>query len=239
MLANYPVTSAQFGSLSREVQKPASFRYELLDFISNELPRWRDRPDRPAVTGETALTSLLCAHLNSTSRHSDGWDILQFRVEEQDDRRKDRKVDLAPAPSGCTISIEGRIHTEFNLLMPIECKRLPIPNGKNRDEREYVISRYSSTGGIQRFKEGHHGANHTLGAVIAYVQEETRMFWHAQIADWINDLISIGQAGWTLRDQLGLIQDDHGLKLAILRSSHARQSGLPEIELRHLWISMN
>ena len=239
MLANMLITSAQFGTLDGVVQNPAAFRYELLNFISNELPRWRDRPDRPSVTAETELTSLLCRHLNSAARHVDGWDVLQFSVEVPDERKKDRKIDLAPSPLGCTISIEGRKHTDFDMLMPIECKRLPIPKGKDRDAREYVISRYNSTGGIQRFKAGHHGSIHNFGAMIAYVQQETRMFWRTQIAEWINDLIATGQAGWTSNDLLDLIQDDDSLKLAILRSSHTRDNGLQDIELRHIWISMN
>ena len=239
MLANIPITSAPFGTLSRDVQKTATFQYELLDFIFYELPRWRNRPDRPKVTAETALTSQLCAHLNSAARHSEGWDVLQFRVEEPDEQKSGRKIDLAPSPLGCTISIEGRKHTDFDMLMPIECKRLPIPKGKNRDEREYVINRHSSTGGIQRFKAGHHGSIHRIGAMIAYVQQETRMFWRMKIAEWINDLIATRQDGWTSKDLLDLVQDDDGLKLAILSSSHTRDNGLPEIELCHLWISMN
>ncbi|MGD0548775.1 MAG: hypothetical protein ABR991_13290 [Terracidiphilus sp.] len=239
MLANYPNTAAQFGSLNREVQKPATFRYELINFIANELPRWRDRPGRPIATAETELTSQLCAHLNSASRHSAGWDVLQFRVEIPDEEKKGRKIDLAPSPLDCTITIEGRMHSDFDMLMPIECKRLPIPKGKNRDEREYISNHYNSTGGIQRFKAGHHGSIHSFGAMIAYVQKETRMFWYEQIAEWINDLVMVGATGWTSKDLLDLVQDDDRLKLAILSSSHTRDNGLPEIELRHLWISMN
>lgn len=72
-------------------------------------------------------------------------------------------------------------HT-FESLMPIECKSLPTPEGKDRDEREYVFSAQSSSGGIQRFKAGHHGSKHNLG--VAYVQRETRGFWKTRIADW-------------------------------------------------------
>ena len=34
--------------------------------------------------------------------------------------------------------------------MPIECKRLTTPVGKERDEREYLISKFSSTRGVHR-----------------------------------------------------------------------------------------
>jgi|SRR5882672_5054244 len=238
MLANNPDISAQSGSLDRDVHRPATFGHELLNFIAGELPSWRDHHDRPRETAETVLTSQLCAHLNSVARRSIGWDVLQFKVEEPDERQKVRKVDLVASPCGSTIWIEGRRHTIFDTLMPIECKRLPTPRGKDRDEREYVISRHTSTGGIQRFKAGHHGAGHTLGAMIGYVQEETTKFWNERIGGWIKGLAGT-QLGWTLKDLLEIERDYASLRLTILRSSHERQSGLAEIELLHLWIGMN
>ena len=77
----------------------AAALHELLDFITAELPRWRDRADRQHETGETILTSQLCAHLNSAARHSAGWDMLQFRVEETDEqnRRSRRALEALPA----------------------------------------------------------------------------------------------------------------------------------------------
>src|SRR6266478_4429108 len=116
MVANHPNSSTQVGTLSSNVQKPATFRHELVDFIANELPVWRGRSDRKNVTSETILTSQLCAHLNSVARHSDGWDILQFRVEETDEQHKGRKIDLVASPSGAIISIEGRRHVDFDSL---------------------------------------------------------------------------------------------------------------------------
>jgi len=238
MLANIP-HPAQAGSLSKDVHLAATSLYELLDFITNELPRWRDRKDRKRETSEAPLTSQLCAHLNSAARHSGGWDFLQFRSEEPDEQTKGRKIDLVAAPCDTTVWIEGRRHVDFEPLLPIECKRLPTPKGKERDEHEYVINRRASTGGIQRFKAGHHGAGHTLGAMIAYVQQETRMFWNTRVAEWIQELVQSGQVGWTSKDLLHLERDDETLQLAVLRSSHTRENGLPEIELRHLWIEMN
>jgi hypothetical protein len=239
MLANLRATSAQSGSLSQDVHLPATSVYELLDFIKDELPRWRDRGDRKRETSETALTSQLCAHLNSAARHSTGWDFLQFRIEEPDEQNRGRKIDLVPAPCGATVWIEGRRHVDFDSLLPIECKRLPTPKDKERDEREYVFNQHASTGGIQRFKAGHHGASHKLGAMIAYVQQGTRTFWSTRVADWINELVEVGQPGWTAKDILQLEYDDDTLQLAVLRSSHTRENGLPEIELHHLWVGMN
>jgi hypothetical protein len=239
MLANRPNGSRQIGALDRDVQQPATFRHALIDFIADELPRWRDRPDRRAETSETVLTSQLCAHLNSVARHSDGWDILQFRVEERDEHERGRKVDLVAAPSGAAIIIEGRRHVDFDSLMPVECKRLPTPNGADRDEREYVINRHGTTGGIQRLKAGNHGAGHKVGAMIAYIQQETSEFWNTRVAEWVNELIARGEQGWNAKDLLRLEQDDATRQVAILSSSHTREKGLPELELRHLWIQMN
>lgn len=238
MLADTPVGSAQFGSLSSDVHKPSTFRHELIDFVAGELPRWRDRPDRPAATAETSLTSQLCGHLNGASRHTPGFDILQFRVEEQDEEQAGRKIDLIAAPCGASICVEGRRHTEFDSLMPIECKRLPTPKGAGRDEREYVISSHSSTGGIQRFKEGSHGSAHAFGAMIGYVQEETTGVWHTRVAGWLNDLAGV-EPGWTKNDLLHPDRNDTALRLALFRSSHERKKGLPKIEMLHLWLEMN
>ncbi len=238
MLANNPDTAAQFGSLGRDVQKSATFGHELLDFIGSQLPAWRDRPDRPTDTSETILTSQLCAHLNSVARHSAGWDILQFRVEETDEKNKGRKIDLIAAACGATIWIEGRRHTDFETLMPIECKRLPIPRAADRDEREYVISKYSSTGGIQRFKAGNHGASHNLGAMLGYVQEESTSVWNERIAGWIGALAD-QEPGWTARDLLQVERTDSSLRISMLQSKHERANNLPEITLRHFWIELN
>jgi len=239
MLANFQHPTARIGSLGKDVLLPATSLYELLNFITDELPRWRDRPDRKRETSENALSSQLCAHLNSTARRSSGWDFLQFRREEPDEQAKGRTIDLVPAPCDATVWVEGRRHVDFDPLLPIECKRLPTPQEKGRDEREYVFNRYASTGGIQRFKAGHHGATHKLGAMIAYVQQETCMFWSTRVVEWINGLIENHQTGWSAKDLLHMEQDDTSRRIAVLSSSHTREEGLPEIHLRHLWIQTN
>jgi hypothetical protein len=215
MLANQPDHVPSYGALRGNVQKAATFRHELVEFITSELPSWRSRIDRKTETAEDALTSQLCAHLNSVSRHSPGWDILQFRVQEPDEQQRGRKLDLVPCPCGTTIEIEGRRHTDFEAIMPIECKRLPTPRAKDRDEREYVITENGSTGGIQRFKSGHHGAAHTFGAMIGYVQEETTKFWSDQIAKWIHALAD-KIPGWSSADLLQLERADDAQQLAVL-----------------------
>lgn len=239
MLANSQDAPIQSGSLSRDVQLPSESRYEILEFIASELPNWRDDPQRPHRTSETALTENLCDYLTGAARMSPGWDILQFRTEVADEEHKGRKIDLAPKPCGATLWIEGICYSQYQSLMPIECKRLPTPRESDRDEREYVFNRHASTGGIQRFKAGHHGKAHTLGAMIGYVQEGTAAEWRNQVSAWISDLANSGAPGWSANDALELINDDSSLRLAQLRSSHKRAQNLADIELRHLWVMLN
>jgi hypothetical protein len=149
-----------------------------------------------------------------------------------------RKIDLIASPSGTSITIEGRKHTDFDAIMPMECKRLPTPKGKDRDEREYVITDGATTGGIQRFKSGHHGAAHTFGAMIGYVQEESVTFWEQRVAGWISALAD-KVPGWTAKDLLQRGRSDERRRTAMFCSSHTRTGGLSNIELCHVWIEMN
>lgn len=209
----------------------------LLEFIAGELPKWRDDPKRPTETAETSLTSRLCAHMNSATRKSRGWDFLQFRVEEPDETTGGRKLDLVPAPSAATIWIDGREYTQYEPLIPIECKRLPIPPDATRDEREYLYSAHSSTGGVQRFKAGHHGAAHTTGAMIGYIQSSDVDFWNAKMRAWLKGLVEMPVNGWSLYDALRLTKHDKASRIALLESIH-RRNDLPDIRLHHLWIDM-
>lgn len=239
MLANYADQHVQSGALSKDLHLSATSMYELIDFIADELPRWRDHPDRPTQTSETALTSQLCGHLNTAARFSVGWDFLQFRIEEPDEQQKSRKIDLIASPCGPTVWIEGRRCTQFDTLLPIECKRLPTPKDKGRDQWEYVINRKASTGGIQRFKAGNHGAAHTLAVMVAYVQDKSPTFWHGRLTSWITELDGSTHVGWSPKDLIRFDPADVKPGVAIFRSSHAREKGLPNIDIRHLWIEMN
>jgi hypothetical protein len=229
MLADFPII-AEAGRLEPEVQLPGTARHELLGFIADELPRWRDHPERKPET---------CDYLNSAARTSAGWSRIQFRTEVRDEVRRGRAIDLVPKPCGAVLVIEGRRHTQFDTLLPIECKRLPTPKENERDEREYVVSATSSTGGIQRFKFGHHGAAHRDAAMIAYVQEQTFSYWLTHVNGWIRDLSSEPESAWGLTEALQPGKDDSAVGLCRLYSRHERGSGLDEISLQHLWVKMN
>ena len=94
-------------------------------------------------------------------------------------------------------------------------------------EREYVINRNASTGGIQRFKAGHHGASHTFAAMIAYVQEETVAVWHGRVASWIEKLNATNHHGWFMKDLMFLEPESVRAGLTVYHSSHTREKGCP------------
>lgn len=238
MLANSSI-EIRSGQLGDDIHLPSTVRLALLEFIAHELPAWRDHPDRPSESAETRLTEHLCDYLNSAAYRSTDWSHVQFRTETGDETRAGRTIDLSAKPLASALIIEGRRHSIFDALLPIECKRLPTPTGADRDEREYVFSRHSSTGGVQRFKDGHHGAIHKLGGMIGYIQKDTCKHWSSQVAKWITELSESGQVGWSVDDLLQTETEDVARRTAILSSRHQRQGSLPQIELRHLWVEMH
>lgn len=237
MLADQRGSFRSTGRLDDGLRLQSTWRYSLLSFIAEALPAWRDDSDRPAASSETVLTAQLCAMLNSLTRRSGGWDYLQFRMEEPDEATPGRAIDLVAAPSGEVIWIEGRRFSQYQTLLPLECKRLPTPVGRTRDEREYLHSRHGSRGGVQRFKAGHHGAAHDHAALIAYIQSGDADVWRLQLQAWIDALAS-NEEGWTAADQIALDDDDAARGLTRLSSSHSRTDGLGPIRLSHIWVRM-
>jgi len=232
------LTNIQRGQLSNVVQKPGTFINQVINFIYEQLPCWRDRKDRPNATAETELTSQLCAHLNSVSRMSNGWDILQFRTEERDAKNASRKIDLVAAPSATVINVDGRSYSDFDYLLPIECKRLPTPSSSNRDEREYIYSCKSSTGGIDRFKRGFHGAGYQQGMMIGFAQSHNCFHWFSTINDWFKNLVSDSPFHWQLTDMLALFTYNSNSRTSISTSTHIRDDDMTKIKITHAWVQM-
>ena len=181
----------------------------------------------------------LLGHLTSVVNDSTGWSHIQFQIEAGDESQAGRKIDLVAKPRGCVLFIENRRHSQFQSLFPIECKRLPTPKGKDRDEREYVFTKDGTTGGIQRFKFGFHGSTHNFAAMIAYVQERDFAHWLNTVNGWIGDLSKKAESPWSEADSLHSVGDASTADVCVLHSQHARQSGLSLCDLRHLWIKMN
>lgn len=224
------------GRLSPTLHRPAAWLETVIDFIYGQLAGWRDAPGRPRATAETRLTAQLCQFLNSATR-TVGFDMIVFQAEVPDPVAGGRTLDLAPGPCGCVIWIDGRRHSLYDPILPIECKRLPTPVAKNRERREYLHTQKRTTGGMQRFKSGAHGSGHGISVMIGYVQSGTLEQWLARINTWIRVLTRAGITGWSHRDGLRRVAGDATLRIARHRSQNARTSAAP-ITLHHLWIDM-
>lgn len=235
MLADLTDRTPSAGCLGAGTLVPNLSRRRLIDFVAEELPRWRDHSDRPPVNSEAHLNAQLCSHLNGAARRF-GLDAIQFCAEVPDDARRGRTLDLSIRSCGTSLRVEGRCYTEFETLLPIECKRLPIPDEEGRrGEREYVISNEGTTGGIQRFKLGMHGANHGIALLIGYIQAGTPAGWRSTLNQWLDEL-GASDVLWA-DEQL----DAATSNTEVYRSASMHKRALgpgTDIELQHLWIDM-
>lgn len=237
MLAN-TFDSVRLGSFDKAIHLAATSKISIVDFIAQELAHWRDFSDRPDESAEPKLTASLCEFLNSAAYLSAEWNHISFRTETPDEAAPSRTIDLSVKPLACEIIIGNKRHTIFQALFPIECKRLPTPKGNNRDAREYVVTDKSTTGGIQRFKLGHHGAEHEFAAMIGYVQTESFSYWLKKINGWIGDLAVNAGKPWSRKDTIKKIGEDASNRWCLMSSDHERARGLENISLRHLWVDM-
>lgn len=234
MLAN-DTSAGAVGTFDRDLHEPATFLGAVLDFIAAQLPLWRDDHKRRKVTAETVLTSQLCRFLNTATRKS-SLDHVDFQTEVPDAVKGNRTLDLAPAPSRCTIWIGGRKYTYYDPLIPIECKRLPTPRAKKRERREYLHTFVKKGGGVQRFRESLHGADHDIGAMIGYVQASSAAAWFDVLNRWIAVFERKKIAAWSKAEQLHSKQVLAAEKAVIATSNHPRKGSA--IMLRHMLIEM-
>ena len=208
----------------------------IIGFVAKVLPEWRDDPDRPPNDAEVRLTNHLADALNRAAHLR--FDAIKFSPETPDDSVGGRTLDLAAKPLYIKVELDGRLHSVYDILLPIECKRLPTPKGVGRDEREYVHSASSSTGGIQRFKVGLHGARHPRGVLIGYMQSGTSEEWHTTINGWLEAMAGT-DASWHADEQLSVVA---ARPVQRRRSTHRRSiGGLPAtpVTLDHLWIDLS
>lgn len=205
-----------------------------IDFVSLQLPAWRDDPNRPAEESEKKLNPQLCKFLDSRARH----DFPMVRFDHEEPQSGRRSVDLSASLVDAML-LEARFHTIYDPILVLEGKRLPAPSSDR--EKEYVTGNEDKTGGIQRFKLGLHGAQLNLSAMIGYVQAHAARYWHDKINGWISELASGTIADvcvWNANETLERLEEDTEMRVARYRSVHNRTTGT-EIELHHLWIVMN
>lgn len=238
MLADRGLEAPILRGLRAGLHLPTTQFRKLVAFIAAALPFWRDDTLRKPEAAEDALSDQLCDFLNDAARNSPGLDAFKFQRETRDDGNVGRNLDIAAKPSGCSIWIGDRHYSTYDIFLPIECKRLPTPAAKRRDPREYLFSGSGSTGGVQRFKNGAHAANHAFAAMIGYVQDQDIPHWQQELRKWIDELSMSAGPLWSANDHLELERHDKGGRHAILNSSHARTNGLGDIAMCHLWIEM-
>ncbi len=209
---------------------------QTIDFVRTQIASWRDDAERLERNAEDKLTLQLCDFLDSTART--GFPMVRFSREEP--QAGQRKVDLAAKPISAVV-ILGRHYTIYDAVIVMECKRLPPPT---RDrEREYVSGGTKTTGGIQRFKLGLHGAKHATAMMIGYIQEEDERFWWRTINHWVDNLCAPENddgCDWSASDYLQQQQIDADAGIATCKSIHGREGDVlsPTIVLEHLWVVM-
>lgn len=209
-----------------------------IDFVRQQLPAWRDDPNRPSEESENRLNLQLCKFLDSRARN----DFPMVRFNHEEYQAGHRSVDVSASPAD-VIVIGAKLHTIYDPILVLECKRLPAPS---RDrQKEYVTGGVDErSGGIQRFKMGLHGADMNLAAMIGYVQERSACEWHRDINGWISDLCSGSMKDgcvWRCNELLEPLGEDVPNGIASYQSIHRRDGCISsnEILIHHLWIVMN
>ncbi|HML76595.1 MAG TPA: hypothetical protein PKB02_19040 [Anaerohalosphaeraceae bacterium] len=208
---------------------------KIIGFIYQQLPAWRDDPEREQGQSEPELNPQLCKFLDIQTRSL----LPMFAFYHEEPQSSNRHVDLSVAPVEA-MDIGVINYTKYNPVLFIECKRLPAPSPDR--EKEYVTGAdpNKKTGGIQRFKLGLHGGKYDIAAMIGYVQTRTFQEWHYQINKWILEFSGTSTTDgctWTTDEGLTRLEENSLNKVAKYHSTHLRNSK-KEIELYHLWIIM-
>jgi hypothetical protein len=224
------------GQITSGIQ-PGALVLKTISFVQQQLPAWRDDPDRPDDLSEPILNQQLCKFLDSRARND--FPMVRFDHEENEPNR--RSVDLSASPIE-TIVIGARPYTIYDPFLVFECKRLPAPS---RDrEIEYVTGgKKKTSGGIQRFKLGLHGAKLDLVVMIGYIQNRSIREWHQQINKWISEL-SNGEiedhCKWEDTEKLHRLEKERN-GTASCQSVHNRTGHVlsNEVTIYHLLVAMN
>lgn len=239
MIANEQHPLPCIGFPDAELLNADAFHHAIVAFIEHHLPVWRDRADRPPVTDEPRLNETLCDHLDCAARHS--FDSIRFSHEPY--QTPGRAADFAVKP-GKQVVVEGIGYSEFEQLLPVECKRLPTPSDKRRSDCEYVHGLAGHrTGAIERFKHGLHGPANQRAMIIAYVQQEIAEHWQMTINNRLEKMASdkADDGLWAPCELLSPCNSTSD-RLGKLTSHHRRRKPPADstlVEITHLWLLMN
>lgn len=206
---------------------------DVLNFVYEQLPAWRDDPDRPQEASETKLNSQLETFLSVQSHKFE----KPYTFSQEKPQTGNRRIDLSAQPLTSAISAQG-FSSIYKPITVIEAKRLPIPD--SRREREYVTgcaSDHKAPGGIQRFKLLLHGADHHIAGMVGYVQQNDHKHHHTIINQWICELADESGTSWSRSEQLAPQVIDMKCGKSRSDSQHLRSDG-STILLRHMWVDM-
>lgn len=224
-----------FGRITSGVKLRTSI-LEIVNFVSIQLPFWRDDPDRLEEQSECKLNAQLSKYLNYRAREY----LPMFRFDHEEPQQGSRSVDISVSPEAQMV-IEARIYTIYDPVLVIECKRLPAPSIDRQTEYVTGTNPDKITGGIQRLKLGLHGAKHDLAAMVGYIQDQLGKEWIKTINKWIKDLVvkPIGdRCVWSEDEILHLLEDSVATGIVKCNSRHRRVGRNCDIEIHHIWILM-
>lgn len=227
------------GSLAEHLHDEGLFCRSIVDFIERELPDWKAHEDFPVTRNEPAYNEFLVNYLNVAARSR--LDLIQFCHEPG--QRGGRRADASATPIQ-RILVEDKRRRLGEVILPIECKRIPTP--KQRNEIEYVIGDGQGnkrSGAIQRFKHGDHGHRNRYGLLIGYVEQQGYAHWHQAINQRLLELseTNFDESLWKGPEQLHT-ESRQNSKVHRLSSKHRRKqppANSGEINLFHLWIQLS
>ena len=123
----------------------------------------------------------------------------------------------------------------------IEAKRLPAPKKNKKDnnrEKEYIEG---NSGGVERYKRGHHGAGLSQSAIVGYIQKENCSHWFNEINKWIKDLESKSDSSiqWNSSDLLKEVKDFGKTRKYNSQNTRIINSEKDSIELHHYLMELS
>jgi hypothetical protein len=241
MIADESPKAPTLGTPGSEVLDAGAFHEKIVAFIEQELPVWRDRPELSQMTDEPNLNQSLCLHLDKASRRQ-CFDSIRFLQEPLQASGRNADIGVMPLDN---IMVEGVCYNDFEQLLPIECKRLPTPPDSRRSDLEYVHGMPGHrTGGIERFKHGHHGQTNQRALIIAYVQAKSFAHWLTAINARLAKLATDGTDDgiWNPPEPLTNCTSTPSPDTQRLKSSHrrlCRPCSSDKVEMEHIWLMMN
>ena len=173
----------------------------ILKFLDIYLPQFQKRIIlyKPNIEKETLLNQQLVDFFTGKVDEFNPYIEFKFIFRKDDEN----ELTLSKPDVGVTIWSKKQSLSNVESFFQIECKRLPTPDiSKNRSEKEYVMGTKKHGGGIERFKSTKHGSHLNEAALIAYVQDETLVYWHDKIKSWINEEICTKTTYWEAQDHL-------------------------------------